>query len=275
MKNLNALVEVNGYWPDGPNKPFGGFGRLDPNQGQVFKQTQNSWSRMNMTDIEIVVSKNMSHGFMLLTTFARQWHNISGTWNPTDPARFIQPEAFQLKNVSLYDTRGNNDNNSLSGGSIGSSIWMRGNMAGGWSWHAPLNLVVSGSVTAGRTFWTGPIVDRIAAADPQFGPARITLANGTTTPNPLATTIRFAYPTRTEGFVPTAILWPVGLKIARDFKVTEKQKLQFGLNILNLFNEGDFYQFASGSNQKYSPNFLTYRSQQPARAFQALMKYNF
>ena len=29
----------------------------------------------------------------------------------------------------------------------------------------------------------------------------------------------------------------------------------------NSFNEGDFYQFASGSNQRYSPNFLTYRSQ--------------
>ena len=68
---------------------------------------------------------------------------------------------------------------------------------------------------------------------------------------------------------------PLGLKIAREFKFKENQELELGANILNVFNEGDFYQFAGGSNQRYSPNFLTFRSQQPARAMQATIKYNF
>ena len=57
-------------------------------------------------------------------------------------------------------------------------------------------IVVAGSydVTAGP--YSGAILTRIAAADPIFGPALITLANGTTQPNPLATTNRFKFPTR-------------------------------------------------------------------------------
>jgi hypothetical protein len=115
----------------------------------------------------------------------------------------------------------------------------------------------------------------LTAPDPQFGPARITLANGTTQPNPLATAIRFAYPTRGEGQIANPIVTPLGLKIAREFKFSEQRKLEFGANILNVLNQPEFYQFAGGANQRYSPNFMTYRSQQPARAFQMLIKYKF
>jgi hypothetical protein len=275
VKNLNALVEINGFWPDGPFQPFGGFGRVDPNRGQVFKQTENTWSRLNLTAIDLIVTKNMSHGFMLFTSFTRQWHDISGDWNPTDPARFIQPEAFEMKNVTLHDTRGNNDDNHLDGGNRGSSIWMRGSFSAGWNWHAPLGLVISGSFTARRTHWAGPIYDRLSAPDPRFGPARIRLANGTTQPNPLATAIRFANRTRGEGQVPNAIVMPLGLKIAREFTFSARKKLEFGANILNVFNQAEFYQFAGGANQRYSPNFMTFRSQQPARAAQMLIKYKF
>jgi len=152
---------------------------------------------------------------------------------------------------------------------------MRGSFSAGWSWRAPLSLVVSGSFTARRTHWAGPIYDRLTAPDPQFGPARITLANGTTQPNPLATAIRFAYPTRGEGQIANPIVMPLGLKIAREFKFSEQRKIEFGANILNVLNQPEFYQFAGGANQRYSPNFMTYRSQQPARAFQMLIKYKF
>ena len=42
----------------------------------------------------------------------RQWQHIGGTWNPTDPARFIQPGAFPNDKL-LYMPRGNNEENSL------------------------------------------------------------------------------------------------------------------------------------------------------------------
>ena len=275
VKNLNALVEINGFWPDAPFQPFGGFGRVDPNRGQMFRQTENTWSQLNLTAIDVIVSKNVRGGLMLFTSFTRQWHDISGDWNPTDPARFIQPDAFEMKNVTLHDTRGNNENNHLDGDNRGSSIWMRGSLSAGWTWRAPMSLVVSGSLTARRTHWAGPIYDRLSTPDPRFGPARITLANGTTQPNPLATAIRFAYPTRGEGQVANPMLFPLGLKVAREFTFSGSQKVEIGTNILNVFNQPEFYQFASNANQRYSPNFLTYRSQQPARAFQMLIKYKF
>jgi hypothetical protein len=275
VKNLNALVEINGFWPEGPGLPFGGFGRVDPNRGLIYKQTENTWSQLNLTAIDVIVTKNVRGGLTLFSSFTRQWHDISGDWNPTDPARFIQPDAFEMKNVTLHDTRGNNEHNHLDGDNRGSSIWMRGSFSGGWSWHAPYGLVISGSLTVRRTHWAGPIYDRIAQSDPRFGPARITLANGTTQPNPLATTIRFAYATRGEGQVPNPLVYPLGLKVAREFTFAQAQKVEIGANILNLFNQPEFYQFASNANQRYSPNYLTYRSQQPARAFQALLKYKF
>jgi hypothetical protein len=275
VKNLNAMVEINGFWPDAPFQRFGGFGRVDPNRGLVYKQTENTWSQLNLTAIDVIVTKNMRNGLMLFTSFTRQWHDISGDWNPTDPARFIQPDAFEMKNVTLHDTRGNNEHNHLDGDNRGSSIWMRGSFSAGWNWRAPLKLVISGSFTARRTHWAGPIYDRLSVPDSQFGPARITLANGTTQPNPLATAIRFAYATRGEGQVPNPLMMPLGLKIAREFTFSDRQKLEFGTNILNVFNQPEFYQFAANANQRYSPNFMTYRSQQPARAFQVLIKYKF
>ena len=44
----------------------------------------------------------------------RQWQHDSGTWNPTDPARFIQPDAFP-NNRMLWRTRDPNDHNSYPG----------------------------------------------------------------------------------------------------------------------------------------------------------------
>ncbi|MBM3558876.1 MAG: hypothetical protein FJX53_03090 [Alphaproteobacteria bacterium] len=180
-----------------------------------------------------------------------------------------------MKNVTLHDTRGNNEHNHLDGSNLGSSIWMRGSLSAGWNWRAPYKLNISGSLTVRRTHWVGPIFDRLATADPRFGPARVTLANGTTQPNPLATVIRFAYPTRGEGQVPNPLVMPLGLKVAREFTMSTNQKLEFGANILNVFNGAEFYQFGANANQRYSPNFLTYRSQQPARAFQLSVKYKF
>ena len=54
----------------------------------------------------------MSHGFQFMAGINRQWQHMSGDWNPTDPARFIQPSAFANDKL-LYMPRGNNEDNSL------------------------------------------------------------------------------------------------------------------------------------------------------------------
>ena len=40
----------------------------------------------NLTAIDVIVTKNMRNSVTLFTSFTRQWHDISGDWNPTDPA---------------------------------------------------------------------------------------------------------------------------------------------------------------------------------------------
>ena len=74
-------------------------------------------------------------------------------------------------------------------------------------YNAPWQISIGASYVIQAGGYVGPLVTRIAAADPRFGPGTVTLANGTTQPNPLAATIRFcgatalpclANPTRSE-----------------------------------------------------------------------------
>ncbi len=40
-KKTYALLEINGIYPDEPYQPFVGFGRIDPNRGTLYQQTNN------------------------------------------------------------------------------------------------------------------------------------------------------------------------------------------------------------------------------------------
>ncbi len=133
----------------------------------------------------MTVTKNMSRGFQLIGGFTRQWHKMDGTWNPTDPARFVQPNHF-ANNANLYMPRGNNDGNSLpdTGNALSyGPTWMkyRGNLGG--VWQAPWGINVAGSATFQAGPWSGSPLYQLAANDPdvlRYGPATFTLANGST-----------------------------------------------------------------------------------------------
>ena len=83
-KHMWAEVDINGIYPDGPGLPFGGFGRIDPNRGMIMQQTTNTWSQLKYQALEVTVAKTMSHGFQFMAGLNRQWHRMTGTWNPTD-----------------------------------------------------------------------------------------------------------------------------------------------------------------------------------------------
>jgi hypothetical protein len=51
-------VDVNGIYPRGPNRPFGGFGLADPNQGIIRQQTNATWSKVVVTDVEAILAKS-------------------------------------------------------------------------------------------------------------------------------------------------------------------------------------------------------------------------
>lgn len=285
-QDMYALREINGFWPSGPNQPFGGFGAVDPNRGLVYQQTNNSWSTLEWQAIEATIAKNLSNNFQALIGINRQWQHFGGTWNPTDPARFIQPEAFPSDKL-LYMPRGNNEHNSLpinTGTTVHTygPTWQKYSLRFGGTYHAPYGIIVAASYTILAGPWSGPIVDLLPPGDPRlavFGPPTFVLANGSRASNPLATRMRFVgttepgvFPekvTRGDGQVQAPAIRTLGLKIGKTFRLGGSLEAELGANVFNLLNEGNYTQYNySGANERFNPNFLQMRNQQAARGFQ-------
>jgi hypothetical protein len=274
-----ARVDINGIYPSGPNQPFGGFGRIDPARGIIFQQQNNSWSTLNYRAIEVTVAKNLSKGFQALAGVNRQWQSFGGTWNPTDPARFIQPDAFASDKL-LYMPRGNNEENSLpiaTGTTVHTygPTWQKYSMRFGGSYHARWRVSLSGSYTILAGPWSGPIVTQLAANDPQlavFGPGRT--ANGQN--NPLSTTMRFVNPTRGEGQVQAPAIQTLGLNVNKVIGLGGTAEGVIGLSVFNVLNAGNYSQYNySGANETFNPNYLQFRNQQPARGAQLTLLFRF
>lgn len=272
-KDIWGRVDINGIYPSAPGQPFVGFGKVDPNQGIVFQQTNNTWSQLKYQAIELTVTKNMSDGIQFMAGFNRQWHKVDGDWCPTDPARFVQPNHF-ANNANLYMPRGNNDDNSLpdTGNALSyGPTWMkyRGNI--GVVWLAPWGFTLAGNLTVQAGPWSGSPLYQLPVNDPdvrKYGPDRVPLANGLTAPNPLATRNRYVFGSRGEGQVLAPTINTVGLKIGKVIKYRRYQ-LEVAGNVFNLLNGGNYTQYNYNSAyQTWSSNFLLMANQQPARAFQ-------
>jgi len=283
-KDMYARVDINGFYPSGPNQAFGGFGKVDTNRGIVYQQTNNSWSRLNYTALEITATKNLSHGFQFMAGINRQWQHMSGDWNPTDPARFIQPGAFANDKL-LYMPRGNNEDNSLpitTGTTVHTygPTWQKYRLNFGGSWYAPYGVVLAASYTVEAGPWTGPVVKLLSVGDPQlavFGPSTVVSSTGFSASNPLSTRMRFAYDTRGEGQVMAPAVKTLGLKIGKKIDLSRTNNVELAANIFNLLNAGDFTQYNyNGANEQFNTaNYLQMRNQQPARALQVTVVYRF
>jgi len=276
-----ANYEINGFWPSGPNQPFGGYGAIDPNRGNVFQQRNNTWSQLNYTALEITVTKNLSHGFQFMAGINRQWQHISGDWNPHDPAKFIQQSAF-AKDKLLYMPRGNNEENSLPL-TTGSTVhtygptWQKYRLNFGGSYLAPFAVTLAASYTIEAGPWSGAIVDVLPAADPTFGPASVISSTGVVQNNPLSTKMRFVFPTRGDGQVLAPPVRTLGLKIGKKLDLGGSRSAEIAANIFNVTNAGDYTQYNyNGANEVFNTaNYLQFRNQQPARALQGTFVFRF
>jgi hypothetical protein len=274
FKDGYAEIDINGFYPSGPNQPFGGFGKVDPNQGSIMQQTNATWTDVVVTDFEAVLAKNLSNNFQLILTGTRQYQHLTGTWNPTDPARFIQPDAFPNNRDLSRHLFGNGDDNSLDGGGAESGVAYRPysvRMAG--QYHAPLGIKLAGSYVIQSGGYLGPVQAQ-QAADPVFGPGQVRLANGTTQPNPLATAWRFAYGTRSDGQIRNETTRYLQVNVGREVGIG-KHRVEGNLGIFNVFNTGAMTQWISGANQITSPNYLARFNRHPPRAFQLTVRYKF
>ena len=275
FKDGYGEIDINGFYPSGPNQPFGGFGKVDPNRGLVMQQTNATWTDVMVTDFEAVLAKNMSHNFQAILTATRQFQHLDGTWNPTDAARFIQPDAFPNNRDLSRHLFGNGDDTSLDGGGRESGVAYRPysvRMAG--QYLAPKGIRIAGSYVIQAGGYLGPVLIS-AAADPIFGPGQIRLANGTTQPNPLATAWRFAYPTRSEGQVLNEATRYLQMNVGRDFSLGGQRRVEAQLGIFNVFNTGAHTQWNDGANVLNGPLYLSRFNRHPPRAFQLSFRYKF
>ena len=267
-----AQVDINGNYPDGPNKPFGGFGKVDPNQGLLYRLTNNSWGTTHYRALQATLTKNLTSGFQMLFTVQRQWQHLEGTWNPSDPAQFIQPNAF-ANNKNIWRTDGVQDHNSLATGNslVNNPMWNPYSVRMAGTWHAPWDLVASGSYTVVAGNWTGPVIDQLPANSPlitPFGPSTVVSSTGVRQSNPLATRIRFAYPTRGEGQPRAPDVHIVGAKVGKRIPLGGGRNVELAFDVFNLLNAGHYTEFSrQGANRMYNlQTFRTYTNPQTPRA---------
>jgi hypothetical protein len=157
---------------------------------------------------------------------------------------------------------------------VGSGQW-RDNVASlGASALGPWGIRVSPVLSFQSGIWSGPVVTKIAAPDPAFGPTTLTLSNGRLVSNPLATTIRFAYPTRADGQWAPKGVFSFNLQLGREFTLG-RRKLIASLSGFNLTNDDAPLQLAPGANQQYSTTYQQGFIIQQPRAAQALFRFLF
>ena len=271
-----TLVEING---DYRGNVFVGY--KDPGFNEIYIGTNNRWNTPVYNSLELSITKRTSR-VQGIASYVKQWRHIDGSWQPNDPASFLVPNAFP-NDKGIGSTTGTlsgpTDANSLSGthmaqGSTGSAQWVDHCVRSGLTYSAPWGIVAAASYTLQSGIWSGPIVSRLAAADPAFGPTLIALPNGRIVTNPLSTIIRFAYPTRGEGQLKTPNLHVLNLRVGRRFEL-RRLKLDASLDAFNVTNHDADLRFQSGSNQTYNPLFGTTTSRQLPRSAQVMLRTSF
>ena len=267
-KDLPALVETNAIYEGSVFK-----GYRDVNFNNIFSITNNTWNSLVYSGLELNASKRTKRG-QILGGYTRGFQHIEGTWQPNDPASFIQPSAFP-NNRGIGSIRGNQTNSLGGNADTRSSSWQKHNFRIGGTFTTSFGLLASVSYSYQSGPYSGAIITRIAAADPAFGPATVRLSNGRNVSNPLATTNRFAFPTRGEGQIKLEPLQNLNLKVGYNFKLGGDRKLETTLDVYNATNQGAFEQFLGGGNQTFSPNYGLGRALQVPRVFQLSMRYAF
>lgn len=272
-KHRPAQVEVNGIYDGGV---FRGY--QDVSQNEINLVTDNKWNSFVYRGLEFDVTKRTER-VQLIANYTRAWQHVAGTWQPNDPASFIQPEAFS-NNRGLGTIRGN-VTNSLSGtADTRNPMWEDHQARFGAVYFAPWSLVVAANFSVQSGPYSGPVVTRIAAPDPRFGPSTVTLSNGRVVSNPLATTIRFAGKDRGDKQIKAPYLNVLNLRVGRNFSLGAR-KIETSFDVFNVLNADTDQQFFDGGNQLFSSNYAVKDgaffgvNRQPPRQGQLTVRFTF
>jgi len=265
-----AAVETNGIYN---GNVFVGY--RDPTHNDIYQLTANTWNWPVTTAFQIEASKRASR-VRWIAGYTREWDHLAGTWQPNDPASFLQPAAFANENgigfVNGCTSGPCADSNSLS--TLFPGTWSSHVVNAGASYQAPWGLQLATTYNFQSGPWSGPILAKLPAADPSFGPPTVTLPNGRVVSNPLATPIRFAYATRADGQfrLPAVHLWNV--RVGKTFPLGAR-RLETDVDLLNVTNHAADQALQIGGNQSYNPFFGTGMTRQFPRAVQLSARFVF
>jgi Carboxypeptidase regulatory-like domain/TonB dependent receptor/TonB-dependent Receptor Plug Domain len=262
-----AQVDINDIYTNGVWQ-----GLVDPTTNTKYLITNNKWNWFVYQGIEVTATKQLSK-LQFITTYTHEWQHIAGTWQPSDPASLLQPNAF-ANDAGLGSVRGFVPNSLTGSADTRDRMWQPDQARTAVSWAAPWKLRVSSSFTLQSGTPTGPMTTNIAAPDLSFGPATMKI-DGRLVSNPLATTYRFAYANRGIGQLWTPWLLQWNARVGRDFRITERQTVLAALDVLNITNQGAAQQFISGANQVNSKNHGGLQNVQLPRQAQVTLRWSF
>jgi hypothetical protein len=271
-----TLVEVNGKYA---GNVFVGY--LNESLNEIYTAANNEWNTPVYSSLELSLTKRTAR-VQTLASYVRQWRHLDGTWQPNDPASFIQPGAF-ANDKGIGSSTGTAtatfDSNSLSGfqgtqSVTASAQWQDHVVRAAAAVTAPWAVMLSANYTFQSGTWSGPMITRVAAPDPAFGPPTVTLSNGRVVSNPLATTLRFAYPTRGDGQMRTPDLHAVNVRAGRRFAV-RRMKFDASLDVFNVTNHGADLGFEFLGNQTFNPLFGHTVDRQLPRSAQVVVRAAF
>jgi hypothetical protein len=269
-----AAIETNGRYV---GRTFVGYANEAFNN--TFRVTNNRWNRPVYTALELSLTRRTAR-MQGIASYVRQWQHIAGTWQPNDPASFIQPDAF-ANNRGIGSTTGSTtvDINSLSGTHMtnaltGAGQWQDHVVRLGFTYAAPWRVLMATNYTFQSGAWSGPIINRVAAPDPALGPPTVTLSNGRVVSNPLATVLRFAYPTRGVGQTTTPQLHVWNVRVGRTVAWAGRS-IEASLDVFNVTNNDADMAFQLGANQTFNPLFGATTVRQLPRSAQAVVRISF
>ena len=160
-------------------------------------------------------------------------------------------------------------------------MWEKHQFRTGLSYSAPWGIQLGTSFSVQSGPYSGPIVTRLSAADPRFGPPTVTLSNGRVVSNPLGTAIRFANADRGICQTKAPNLKILNLRLGRNF-VLGRRRFEAAFDTFNLLNAGSDQQFLNGGNQLFSANYAARPdgsflgvNRQPPRSGQLTVRYVF
>ncbi|HEX9773605.1 MAG TPA: hypothetical protein VGA44_09075, partial [Steroidobacteraceae bacterium] len=275
-KGRMVAIDTNGIYENGVF-----LGYRDPTFNQIFEVRNGTENWFVYRGVELSVHKGVSRDLQFLISYshARQW--IDGTWDRNDPAGFLQPDAFPnskgigslLGPVNLGQIDSFLDPLQPTQYTLRNSGVPPHLLKVSVAYVALFGITIGGSYLFQQGQYSGPILTLIPQADVSHQPS-VTLSNGRAVPNPLATRVRFFYPTRDQGQLQQPSLSVLNLRIGKRFK-RNSHTLGAAVEVFNLFNQGNNLFFNVPRLTEGLPAAFVLTETQSPRAGQIMMRWEF